>query len=241
MAFFARVADPSIGGTYMTRTSTCLVCPDRRPHPAGSLYSTDAHACPCTSLVLNTVSNLGSSWVRTVSLALLDPATKRECRPMLQTQGIDSTSAADALAGIRCGAAGGPTLCQSAGGACQVLVDGWYVQLVFTFFVGIAWLVVFRPVLLRLEALPTSAWCLKPPPCSSRREPGPPPPFSSPSSSSRYHQSAATTRRRGGDNGGGNGDEDGGTEVCKQEQRQPLLMGVVSGAGAAPPLYKTKQ
>ena len=190
MAFFARVSDPSIGGTYMT--------------------------------LLNTVSNLGATWLRTGSLALLDSATLRECRPSpspslsKDAAAAGAALAASALAGVRCGAEGGAALCQAQGGACVTTVDGYYVQLAACTLLGMAWLAVFRPVLLKLEALPPSEWCLKPHRATSSRQ-GAPPPFSSPSSASAsasasassssyyYHgaPSAATTRRRSGDNGGG--------------------------------------
>jgi PAT family acetyl-CoA transporter-like MFS transporter 1 len=150
MAFFARVSDPSIGGTYMT--------------------------------LLNTVSNLGSSWVRTVSLVLLDMLTVRECRLKVsdldlgtnldtQTQTLGSEaqnlSSSSSLGlpvvladGLTCGMEGGKAACEAAGGVCSVSVDGYYVQLVGCTVLGLLWLFVFRPVLLRLENLSPSAWCI---------------------------------------------------------------------------------
>jgi hypothetical protein len=232
MAFFARVSDPSIGGTYMT--------------------------------LLNTVSNLGASWVRTASLALLDATTLRECRPPADDANATdaATSSLASLAGIRCGAEGGAALCQARGGACATRVDGYYVQLAACTLLGVAWLALFRPVLLRLEALPPSEWCLKRPPSSSSSSSarhGAPPPFSSPShaasaSSSSYHHHGAATRRRSGDssNGGGGGGDVELHQYQNQQQRHqqqsmPLLgsrggmPGAGAGAGAAvPPPYKAK-
>lgn len=198
--------------------------------------------------LLNTVSNLGASWVRTASLSFLDAATLRECR---------APDSGAVLQGVRCGAEGGAALCQSRGGACATTVDGYYVQLLACTLLGVAWLAVFRPVLLRLEALPSSDWCLKPHRDSygsgSPSRPGhghgygAPPPFSSPStsasasSSSYYYHGApsATTRRRSGDNGGGGGGASEGVELqpSQQHQQQPLMAGT-GGAGAPP--YKAK-
>jgi hypothetical protein len=124
-------------------------------------------------------------------------------------------------------------------------VDGYYVQLLACTLLGVAWLAVFRPVLLRLEALPASEWCLKPhrfshgyhngPGSPSRPGHSAPPPFpssstsapASASSSSYYYHGAAsaTTRQRSGDNGGGDGGGDG------LQMQQPLM--------GAPP-YKAK-
>ncbi|GAB5037645.1 acetyl-coenzyme a [Nannochloropsis oceanica] len=118
MAFFARVSDPTIGGTYMT--------------------------------LLNTVSNLGSSWVRTASLAALDVATLRNCSQ-------DEEGGEGGMRWFRWWAGG------KEGGkeGCVVVLDGYIVQLLACTVVGVGWLLVFKPVLLQLQALRQGEWCLE--------------------------------------------------------------------------------
>ena len=43
----------------------------------------------------------------------------------------------------------------------MVVLDGYIVQLLACTAVGVGWLLVFRPVLLRLQALGQGAWCLE--------------------------------------------------------------------------------
>ncbi|CAM9231117.1 unnamed protein product, partial [Phaeothamnion confervicola] len=111
MAFFARVSDPVIGGTYMT--------------------------------LLNTVANLGTKWPGTLSLWAMDAVTWKSCI------GADFDDTADGAAAITC---------LEAGGACEVVLDGYNVQAALCVAVGIAWLAIFRGRVLRLQEASLLAW-----------------------------------------------------------------------------------
>jgi PAT family acetyl-CoA transporter-like MFS transporter 1 len=85
MAFFAKVSDPAVGGSYMT--------------------------------TLNTATNLGTKWPSQLLLFSVTPLT---------------TS----------------------------LLDGYYVLVALTLLAGLAWIRVFYPVVLRLEAAGEKSWRL---------------------------------------------------------------------------------
>lgn len=124
MSFFARVSDPSIGGTYMT--------------------------------LLNTIANLGSKWPISVSLGLLDDLTLRECRGA-----PDGPHAATVLAFPCTAVDSEESPCVANGGHCETLRDGYYVQFAVCTLLGVLWLLVFVPRVLKLQRLGEAAWHLK--------------------------------------------------------------------------------
>ena len=101
MAFYARVSDPVVGGTYMT--------------------------------LLNTITNLGGNWPSTLALWLVDPLTSKQCQP-----GANVTAGLDLSANL-CGDTAQSEVCTGAGGSCRTLVDGYYVEIVACFVLGMGW------------------------------------------------------------------------------------------------------
>lgn len=98
MAFYAKVSDPSIGGTYMT--------------------------------FLNTITNLGVKWTSATSLFLLDYSNLKRC------EAVDGKQ------------------------LCEILVDGYYVQLCACFLLGLVWILAFSSKTRQLEETPSAAWLL---------------------------------------------------------------------------------
>merc|ERR1719356_1427974 len=117
MAFFAKVSDPAVGGTYMT--------------------------------LLNTVTNLGGNWPSTLALWMVDPLTTKIC------QGGNSTTVND------CSATEAVEACTGSGGACATTIDGYYVEAVICFVLGLAWLGLWGwRTINKLQDAPDSAWAV---------------------------------------------------------------------------------
>merc|ERR1719447_2511896 len=117
MAFFAKVSDPAVGGTYMT--------------------------------LLNTVTNLGGNWPSTLALWAVDPLTTKIC------QGGNSTTVND------CSATEAVEACTGSGGVCATTVDGYYVEAVICFVLGLAWLGLWGwRTINKLQDAPDSAWAV---------------------------------------------------------------------------------
>ncbi|CAF1378873.1 unnamed protein product [Adineta ricciae] len=110
MAFFAKVSDPKIGGTYMT--------------------------------LLNTLSNLGSSWVSTGVLYSADFLTWKTC----------------SLGDGKCSTPAEEKNCGMLGGACRPYVDAYYIEVIISTIIGIIWLIWKYRTIIRLQNLPISAW-----------------------------------------------------------------------------------
>lgn len=111
MAFFAKISDPLIGGTYMT--------------------------------LLNTISNLGSTWVRSLSLYFLDYTTVRGCVALDSGVGIPIEAP--------CTSTIVQEMCREMGGKCSSLVDGYYVELAVCTILGVIWIVRMRKRVLKLQ------------------------------------------------------------------------------------------
>ena len=102
MAFYARVSDPVVGGTYMT--------------------------------LLNTITNLGGNWPSALALWLVDPLTSKECRP-----GGNMTAGLD-ISDNLCADTAQSEVCTEAGGSCHTLMDGYYLEILICFLLGMSWL-----------------------------------------------------------------------------------------------------
>jgi len=110
MAFFAKVSDPVIGGTYMT--------------------------------FLNTLSNLGGNWPATLMLWFVDPLTTKEC-----TNGINVCNGPEQV-----------KACTSAGGKCNIIIDGYYIETVTCIALGFLWLLWKRHSLINLQNRKEADW-----------------------------------------------------------------------------------
>ncbi|XP_055701296.1 acetyl-coenzyme A transporter 1 [Phlebotomus papatasi] len=114
MAFFARISDPAVGGTYMT--------------------------------LLNTVSNLGGNWPSTVVLWLVDVLTWGRCNiPDSQTDNM-------------CASQEQKDACKSAGGKCEINIDGYYIECVICLIYGLFWYKWGRTKIAYLQRLPLRSW-----------------------------------------------------------------------------------
>ncbi|XP_067645890.1 acetyl-coenzyme A transporter 1 isoform X2 [Eurosta solidaginis] len=116
MAFFAKISDPAVGGTYMT--------------------------------FLNTLSNLGGNWPNTVVLWLVDVLTWKEC--------VHSDTAMEV--NNSCLTKDQTAQCEAAGGVCQIIFDGYYIESVLCAIYGIVWLLCVRRWINYLQSLPTRSW-----------------------------------------------------------------------------------
>jgi len=119
MAFFARVSDPVVGGTYMT--------------------------------LLNTLTNLGGNWPSTMALWMVDPLTSKQCQGNLNTTLPIEDS--------QCGDASQEDLCAGAGGSCATTLDGYYIESLVCFILGMAWLVTWGwKTISNLQSAPDNEW-----------------------------------------------------------------------------------
>lgn len=110
-AFHTKIADPEIGGTYMT--------------------------------ILNTLCNLGGQWPRVLVLAGVDWFTEAYCS-------VDGRS---------CVSTEAKSVCNSLGGTCNVVHDGYYFMNFVCLALGVALFSFYiNKTMQKLQSLPTSAW-----------------------------------------------------------------------------------
>lgn len=115
MAFFAKISDPAVGGTYMT--------------------------------FLNTLTNLGGNWPATLALWWVDPLTFKSC------------VGGNASEGNLCYTPGEITTCKMEGGVCETQYDGYYIEAIACFLIGVSWLFLWgKATINRLQDEPESGW-----------------------------------------------------------------------------------
>ncbi|KAK3885811.1 hypothetical protein Pcinc_010005 [Petrolisthes cinctipes] len=124
MAFFARISDSSIGGTYMT--------------------------------LLNTFTNLGGNWPSWVALRFVSELTWSACvQPTVMGEAPEEPLQLPSS----CYSAE-RQMCESGGGVCQTLLDGYYVESALLLLVGLVWAWWGIPTIRRIQDQPVSVWAV---------------------------------------------------------------------------------
>jgi len=104
--------------------------------------------------LLNTVSNLGSTWPRFFVLRAIDFFTIATCE-------VDDNSSSLTAKGVECVSEEGRALCSAAAGRCVMERDGYYITTGVCLLVGMLCLVAYViPTAKRLQGLPLNAWRL---------------------------------------------------------------------------------
>uniref|UniRef100_A0A1B6MEX5 Major facilitator superfamily (MFS) profile domain-containing protein n=2 Tax=Graphocephala atropunctata TaxID=36148 RepID=A0A1B6MEX5_9HEMI len=114
MAFYARVSDPAVGGTYMT--------------------------------LLNTLTNLGFAWPKTLVLLFVDGLTFKYC----SNNSENTCSNVDQV-----------KECEDDYGLCHSYVDGYYILIGFCTMFGLLWMSWGRRTIQTLQAKDLSEWKVK--------------------------------------------------------------------------------
>lgn len=141
-AFHAQIADPNIGGTYMTLLATYV-----------SLFEIVAN---------DRVSNLGGTFPRVFILKLVDVFTRATCFPSADPpKDLSSLKGPLITSAFSCAEEAEKHRCLAGGGMCQIGRDGYYITNTVCVLVGVVTFVLYiRPAALKLQALPLKAWRL---------------------------------------------------------------------------------
>ena len=99
--------------------------------------------------MLNTLTNLGGNWPATVALWLVDAVTVKEC------QGAKDV---DLSAANACDSAAASDACAAAGGACETVREGYYVESVVCVVIGFLWLAWGWGTTKRLQSADQAEW-----------------------------------------------------------------------------------
>ena len=139
MAFFSRIADPTIGGTYMTLLNTLA--------NLGTVWVT-----PVVLLVID--------WVTTPACY----ASRSSSVELPFSCAVPEAAIADLALGTTAGAASvttpalALTACAARHGVCADKVDGYEFTVIVCVVMGWAWLYFMRPTVLRLERTKLVNW-----------------------------------------------------------------------------------
>jgi hypothetical protein len=146
-AFHARIADPVIGGTYMTLLATYVPSP---------------HFLPIPHTNENSVSNLGGTFPRFFVLKLVDYFTVATCIPPLPGSTLSPNLKGPLITNqdpFSCALAADKDHCIQGGGLCDIERDGYYVMNIVCVIIGVVTFWGFiKPAALKLQGLPLRAW-----------------------------------------------------------------------------------
>ena len=131
MAFFAKISDPKIGGTYMTLLNTL----SNIGRKSKTNLSND-----CRDVFFFLL--LGSVWISTSVLFAADYLTWKRC-----------SSNND-----RCDTIYDQKRCETSGGVCRVSIDAYYIEVAISTIVGILWYLWKYRAVKQLQNLPISEW-----------------------------------------------------------------------------------
>ena len=133
VAFFARISDPAVGGTNMT--------------------------------FFMTMNNLGVMWPDTFFLWFVDVITYKQCVPLTTQEHLtpmiyqnDSQSDSLHFKNIFCSNDKEIDSCNSAGGTCNVTIDGYYILCIGSAIFGLVWMVWAWKTIKRLQEIDVEKW-----------------------------------------------------------------------------------
>uniref|UniRef100_A0A2S2QHE6 Acetyl-coenzyme A transporter 1 n=1 Tax=Sipha flava TaxID=143950 RepID=A0A2S2QHE6_9HEMI len=93
--------------------------------------------------LLNTLTNIGGAWSFSVAIAMIDLLTFKECS-------LDSKN--------NCSTSNLQNTCTANGGDCNVLMNGYYIEVALCTIIGILWYNIFRGVLQNLQTKDYTHW-----------------------------------------------------------------------------------
>ncbi|XP_025208442.1 acetyl-coenzyme A transporter 1-like isoform X1 [Melanaphis sacchari] len=106
--------------------------------------------------LLNTLSNLGHAWSSSVAIGMIDFLTFKECS-------LDRKN--------NCSTLNLKNVCETNGGDCNVVVNGYYVETAVCTVIGIVWFFIFRIILKNIQTKDSSHWLvnIKKPTCKENK------------------------------------------------------------------------
>ncbi|KAG5680973.1 hypothetical protein PVAND_010447 [Polypedilum vanderplanki] len=108
--------------------------------------------------LMNTISNLGGSWIQTFSLWLVDIITWKRCifsdNEILNVQNSTNIS----LSNNTCKDKIEKEQCAELGGKCFTDIDGYYIEICINVIYGIIWFYFGRKLIIHLQNLPSKDW-----------------------------------------------------------------------------------
>jgi PAT family acetyl-CoA transporter-like MFS transporter 1 len=107
--------------------------------------------------LMNTISNLGGSWVQSFFLWLVDKITWRSC--LFSEDALSHNSTLLPLDN-KCETKVAKELCAASGGKCHIDIDGYYIEICINVVYGIIWFYFGRKLIIHLQNLPTKDWYL---------------------------------------------------------------------------------
>jgi MFS transporter, PAT family, solute carrier family 33 (acetyl-CoA transportor), member 1 len=149
MSFFSKIADPSIGGTYMTLLNTMANLGSKWPNFL-SLYllpSLSSSSCRYDR------SNIENQILESVHLSQSSSAKTFSFFSASASSSASSSWSSWSLI-KHCSV----NFCQELEGKCEVLVDGYTLEQHLAVVIGIVWLFTFLKILKSLETVPLSDW-----------------------------------------------------------------------------------
>ncbi|VDM16943.1 unnamed protein product [Hydatigera taeniaeformis] len=181
MAFHARVADPSIGGTYMTLLNTAAnLVYTMQCHLGGGISCCQQQALSSSGIENKEGGAISGQTVAlpsTLMLFLVDPLTRRSCDNASMKEAMAVVMSANnhttredmqhlaedfLLSNATCKNLPGVEACQMVGGTCRTIVDGFYIEVGFCLLVGlVSYFTVLRHMASTLDATPLSAYRLR--------------------------------------------------------------------------------
>ena len=147
-AFFARIADPAIGGTYMTMLATYVLLTHM---PILGILLTDS----------NSVSNLGGTFPKFFILKLVDMLTVATCEPRPNASSFKPSdpSISPITSPFSCVLEAEKHRCTEGGGTCTIERDGfYYTNIIFVIIGALTFWGYIQRKALYLQGLPLRAW-----------------------------------------------------------------------------------
>lgn len=106
--------------------------------------------------LLNTISNLGGSWIQTFHLWFVDVITWKRC--IFDDQTVENFNSTNILINNKCIDKIEKEICTLNGGKCHTDIDGYYIEIVINVIYAVIWFYFGRKLILHLQNLSVKEW-----------------------------------------------------------------------------------
>lgn len=149
-AFFAKIADPSIGGTYMTLLNTVSNLGSKWPNFLALYLLPKLTSTQCVLSSNDPSINLASMTPSTLSASISSTNLQSNFTTQSTTNTLNEISCFD-----------DKTMCEDSGGQCDVVTDGYTIQQISCVIIGIIWLLFFYRSINQLDLTSNTDWLTK--------------------------------------------------------------------------------
>lgn len=110
--------------------------------------------------LMTTITNLGSVWMKTIFLSLMDILTWKSCifKPFSGTNETEVFAGSSIVLTPSCYQSSSQNQCTENGGSCETILDGFFIEIIVGVVFAFFWFYFGGKLICKLQNLPIKSW-----------------------------------------------------------------------------------